>query len=553
MKKYEPFKRVSCLCLSLLLALSLAACDKQADEQTSDQPTPSTQPTAAPTPTLTPPPVPYTDVAEDSSYYDAVVWAYKNGIASEGETFGPADACSRGQVITFLWRAMGSPEPWIMENPFDDASPDDWYYKPALWAYQHNIATSTTVNPGNPCTSAEALTFLWRAEGKPDKLNTLASSDTYYGQPVAWADKNGLFAGAEFDPAAPCTRADLMTYLHWAVEQWTPSEEEQRIQIEYDKILYGLDIYAGYADYVDVDGDGKAELLTLEHHNDNEGVTVAIYTDVSGHVEKSCESVFQPAESEMNSPVDTFMTDSGIFSLYSAHGQLYLCQNRNFYEPGAYPIDDDLYDFYKVGKEAITFYEQRNISTSYDWETYEEYKIDTGTSQNYTKHKDILCLNREYSAYGGYYFKASVLDKGILPNWEEHERYWNSYWETVDPIYAAVLRGDFSSFAGNYEGADYDEGRYNKDVSVVINKDGTATGDRYAGDIKPLNITVDESGAIYCLLMKYEGTDYESGYTVYPVGVASDTPWRVKDELSKVRISYLEGTAGGFAFLVKTS
>ena len=255
MKNRKKVNRILPLCLVGFLVLSLAACNSQADEQNSAQPIPSTQPTAAPTPT--PPPIPYTDVAEDAPYYDAVVWAYQNGIATDGETFGPADACSRGQVITFLWRAMGSPEPWIMENPFDDASPDDWYYKPALWAYQHNIATSTTVNPGNPCTSAEALTFLWRAEGKPDKLNTLASSDTYYGQPVAWADKNGLFAGVEFDPAAPCTRADLMTYLHWAVEQWTPSEEEQRIQTEYDKILYGLGIYAGYADYVDVDGDGK--------------------------------------------------------------------------------------------------------------------------------------------------------------------------------------------------------------------------------------------------------------------------------------------------------
>lgn len=148
MKNRKKVNRILPLCLVGFLVLSLAACNSQADEQNSAQPIPSTQPTAAPTPT--PPPIPYTDVAEDAPYYDAVVWAYQNGIATDGETFGPADACSRGQVITFLWRAMGSPEPWIMENPFDDASPDDWYYKPALWAYQHNIATSTTVNPGNP-------------------------------------------------------------------------------------------------------------------------------------------------------------------------------------------------------------------------------------------------------------------------------------------------------------------------------------------------------------------------------------------------------------------
>ena len=96
-------QRIFSLCLASLLALSLVACNSLTDEQNSTQPTPSTQPTAAPTPTPTPP-IPFTDVAQDSPYYDAVVWAYKNGIASDGETFGPADACTRGQVMTFLWQ-----------------------------------------------------------------------------------------------------------------------------------------------------------------------------------------------------------------------------------------------------------------------------------------------------------------------------------------------------------------------------------------------------------------------------------------------------------------
>ena len=540
MKKYEPCKRVSCLCLSLLLALSLAACDRQADEQTSTQPTPSTQPTAAPTPTPTPPPIPYTDVAEDSPYYDAVVWAYKNGIASDGETFGPADACTRGQVITFLWRAMGSPEPWIMENPFDDASPDDWYYKPALWAYQHNIATSTTVNPGNPCTSAEALTFLWRAEGKPDKLNTLASSDTYYGQPVAWADKNGLFAGTEFDPAAPCTRADLMTYLHWAVEQWTPSEEEQKIQTEYDKTLYNLDGWdICYADYMDVDGDGKVELLTFDTGYSGVEVTVRVYAYADGHMGKSCEKTFQTVENGANTPADTFLTDGGVFSLYSADGQLYLCQNRDFYH---YSTTHDLYDFYKIGRESITFCEQRDIWTMIDRETLEETEGDTGTSRSYTKQKDILRLDRQWG--------RSVLDKGILlPDWEEHKKFWTAYWEASDPMYAAVLRGDFSAFAGSYEGGSYEpDGAYDGEASITINKDGTGT-DPNAENV--LSVIVREGGEIYVNSGYDVNVDYEWGYTIYPPGCAAHL--LVRDELSNVRISIRRGQDWGFDFLIKTS
>ena len=544
MKKQEMIKRLLCLCTASLLALSLAACDKQTNEQNSAPPTASVQPTPEPTPT--PLPIPYTDVAEDSPYYDAVVWAYENGIASDGETFGPADTCTRGQVITFLWRAMGSPEPWIMENPFSDASPDAWYYKPALWAYQHNIATSTTVNPGNPCTSAEALTFLWRAEGKPDKLNTLAASDTYYAQPVGWADKNGLFAGTEFDPAAPCTRADLMAYLYWATEQWTPSEEEQRIQTEYDKILYKyyasswFDDALGYADYVDVDGDGKEELLTLELHYDDEAVAVAVYADIDGHIEKSCEGIFRVVGEWENTPVDTFLTNGGVFSLYSSDGQLYLCQNRSFYH---YSTNHDLYDFYKIGKEAITFCEQRDIWTFIDRETLEVSEGDTGTSRSYTKQKDIL----RSDSMGIFWF--DILDKGIAPSWEEGNRFWTAYWEASDPMYAAVLRGDFSAFAGNYAGGSYEpDGAYNGETSITINKDGTGT-DPNAESV--LSVIVREGGEIYVMSDYDERVQYEWGYTIYPPGCAADL--LVRDEPSKVRISIWHGTAGAFDFLTPVS
>ena len=419
-------KIILCLCLALLLLLSLAACKGQAEERDSTPPTASVRPTVEPTPTPEPtPPIPYTDVPEDAPYYDAVVWAYENGIASDGETFGPADACTRGQVITFIWRAMGSPEPWIMENPFSDTSPDAWYYKPALWAYQHNVATSATVNPGNPCTSAEALTFLWRAEGKPDKLNTLAASGTYYGQPVAWAEKNGLFAEAEFDPAAPCIRADLMAYLYWAAEEWTPSEEEQRIQTEFDKILYTSDYsnMPDYANYVDVDGDGRAELLTLQYSYDREGVAITVYADVDGHIEKTCEEFFG-TEGDWE---DTVALDGGVFSLYTSDNQPYLCRNRDIYQ---YGTTYDYYDFYKIEKNTVTFCEEREIFSGIDRETGQEFSGDTGTSRNYTKLADIF--NIEQQSYS--FWKCSVLDKGILPDQQERERFWAAYWEASDPV-----------------------------------------------------------------------------------------------------------------------
>lgn len=550
-------KKHTYLGLLLLLVLSLTACGNQVNETdmppASDtkepavlEPAPELEPEPEPEPE---PPIPFTDVPEDASYYDTVVWAYESGIVSDGSTFEPDSTCTRAQVIMFLWRAMGSPEPWIMENPFSDASPDDWYYKPALWAYQHNIATSTTVNPSNPCTNAEALTFLWRAEREPDKLNTLAASGTYYGQPVAWADKNGLFAGTEFDSAAPCSRADLIAYLYWAVEQWTPSEEQQRIQTEYDKILYSSSTTPDYAEYVDVDGDGNVELLTLDHRYNNSQYELAItvYADMGGHIEKSCEGIFQMVENGQNTPADTFLTDGGLFSLYSADGQLYLCQTRSFFMYGKH---DDLYDFYKIEKEAVTFCEQRDIWTYFDRETGEERSGDTGTSLNYTKQKDIL------RSEGRNRFEYSVLDNGIAPSREENNvamsRYWTDYWAASDPIYAAVLEGDFSAFAGDYEGGCYDPvGAYEGEESAVIDKDGTPTGGHHMGNAKPLSITVRESGEIYVLTEYIEAVDYEMGYTIYPPGCATDLP--VRDELSKVRISHWIGSDGSFAFLTPAS
>lgn len=368
---------------------------------------------------------------------------------------------------------------------------------------------------------------------------------------MAWADKNGLSSGAEFDPAAPCTCADLMAYLYWASEQWTPSEDEQRIQTEYDKILYSTGNSAEhhaaswftntleYADYVDVDGDGKAELLTLERRYDDEAVAIAVYADIDGHIEKSCEGIFRVVGEWENTPVDTFLTNGGVFSLYSSDGQVYLCQNRSFYEPGTYPQEDDLYDFYKIEKGAITFSEQRNIYTYYDRETGEEHHGDTGTSRSYTKQKDLL----RSDSMGIFWF--DILDDGILPSWEERNRFWTAYWEASDPMYAAALSGDFSAFAGNYAGGSYEpDGAYNGETSITINKDGTGT-DPNAESV--LSVIVREGGEIYVKAGYEKDVDYEWGYTIYPPDCAAHL--LVRDEPSKVRIFIRRGQAGGFDFL----
>jgi len=402
-------QRIISLCLASLLALSLAACNSPTDEQNSAQPTPSTQPTAAPTPTPTPP-IPFTDVAQDSPYYDAVVWAYKNGIASDGETFGPADACTRGQVMTFLWRAKGSPEPQAAESPFSDVSSDDWFYKPALWASENGIATGTAFNPGNPCTSAEALTFLWRAEGKPaasvyNSAMALAASGQYYTRPAAWAEANGLFARTEFDPAAPCSRADLMAYLYWATEEWTFAEEDKAVQAEYEQIINDAQLYevhgSGlcYADYVDVDNDDKVELLTVSIGEN--AVIVTAYVNDNGHVKKYCERVF------------SFGSDCGLYlCTYDNHIYLhmriplstpdnvfYKIENGAMIEDGAFVLDDlfESGDYYRISDEGGS------------------------TKISEAEYNSILEKSANERALLGYSFNGvSIFTRGLAPSPEEY-------------------------------------------------------------------------------------------------------------------------------------
>ena len=184
---------------------------------------------------------PFLDVAESAYYYDAALWAAENGVTLGTQTesspgagdglFSPAATCTRGQVVTFLWRASGEPKPASTYNPFSDIKSGDYYYDAVLWAVEQGITTGTkdesnlgagdgAFSPDAACKYAEVITFLWRANGKPNANGTSAVAadyaDTlYYKAPVAWADTSGLLVNnSTFDPISDCPRADIVTYLY---------------------------------------------------------------------------------------------------------------------------------------------------------------------------------------------------------------------------------------------------------------------------------------------------------------------------------------------------
>ncbi len=168
----------------------------------------------------------FTDVKDGAYYKDAVDWAVERGVTSgtTATTFSPNDNCTRAQALTFLWRAMGSPEPASTRNPFTDVKADDYYYKAVLWAVEKGITggtSDTTFSPNKTCSRGEAVTFLWRAAGKPTQTAanpfTDVQSGAYYESAVLWAVAQKITEGttaATFSPNDSCTRAQVVTFLY---------------------------------------------------------------------------------------------------------------------------------------------------------------------------------------------------------------------------------------------------------------------------------------------------------------------------------------------------
>ena len=172
----------------------------------------------------------FDDVGDSHLYYfEPVYWAVEQGITKgTGEKrFSPGDDCTRAQVVTFLWRAAGEPEPAGSKNPFRDVKEDAYYCKAVLWAVEQEITKGTSANtfsPDDTCTRAQIVTFLYRANGSPalsEETNPFLDvpAGQYYTAPVLWAVQTGVTKGKSpetFAPTATCTRAEVVTFLYRA-------------------------------------------------------------------------------------------------------------------------------------------------------------------------------------------------------------------------------------------------------------------------------------------------------------------------------------------------
>ena len=167
----------------------------------------------------------FTDVKSSDYYADAVLWAVEKKITSgtSATTFSPGATCSKAQILTFLWRANGSPEP-TAANPFTDIKPADYFYKAALWASEKGLVSGSTFGANTDCTRAMTVEYLWKVAGSPTPSAKASFTDVPanadYAQAVAWAVENKITSGTgggNFSPAATCTRGQIVTFLYRAM------------------------------------------------------------------------------------------------------------------------------------------------------------------------------------------------------------------------------------------------------------------------------------------------------------------------------------------------
>ena len=177
----------------------------------------------------------FTDVPAGHTFYNAVMWAVEKNITQgiNATQFGPTYGCTRGQVVTFLWRNAGEPEPTVTENPFTDVDETSPFYKAILWAVENNITggySDGTFRPKATCTRGQIVTFLHRAAGSPEPtvnvnpFRDVSASSPFY-KAILWAVVEGITTGVSataFGPNNTCTRGQVVTFMYRASDDYVP-------------------------------------------------------------------------------------------------------------------------------------------------------------------------------------------------------------------------------------------------------------------------------------------------------------------------------------------
>ena len=271
---------------------------------------------------------PFLDVNETHFFYDSVLWAVDQGITNglDDTHFGPFGICNRAQVVTFLWRWAGSPEPTATECPFTDVEAGSWYEKPVLWALENGITngvSDTEFGADLPCNRAQVVTFLWRMMGQPQSALTEhpftdVEGGSWYEAPVLWALEHGITTGATestFNPEGECMRAQVVTFLY-RTAQLPPPPAVYTVSAQYDETMgtVTLSHTEAAAGEVITATVTPAEGYLIDWVQCESGTEITVvseteFTFVMPDHDEVFYAGFAPIETEPTEPVETYELD----------------------------------------------------------------------------------------------------------------------------------------------------------------------------------------------------------------------------------------------------
>ncbi|MCQ2486192.1 MAG: S-layer homology domain-containing protein [Clostridia bacterium] len=212
---------------------------------------------------------PFTDISKSKYYYKPVLWAYNHEpqiTAGMDKThFKPDVTCTRGQIVTFLWRANGCPQPSAEKCSFKDVKSGAYYYTAVIWAVENGITNGidkTHFAPDDGCTRGQVVTFLWRADNKPEPSTKKCpfkdvNSKSYYYSAVLWAVGENITTGMSataFAPDAACSRGQIVSFLYRASSKAAPAPIETPEPDGSDFEIYFLDVGQGDSSLIECDG-----------------------------------------------------------------------------------------------------------------------------------------------------------------------------------------------------------------------------------------------------------------------------------------------------------
>ena len=387
---------------------------------------------------------PFEDLNDNDWFYDSVLWAYTNGITGgiAANLFGPHESCTRGQVVTFLWAAAGKPEPTSDYNPFKDVTEADYFYKAVLWAVENEITKGVAEDmfgPAQACTRAQIVTFLYASHNKPEP-NASASpfedvaDDAWYIKPVLWAVENEITSGVGegmFGPENICTRCQIVTFLYKAsmIEKQpegpaTPEEPMEPEQPEEPQTALVTDAYAEV-----IEGKYYTHCYHIPQINLpddlaagwNKAMYDTLYQTIKNTVLKPMEATGQPETDRM---VYAWGQHGDLVSIVVREDETaYDWSTHTFYtvstETGLQVVDSDIYaaydmteeDFYaavKIVLAAVMAEEAEYYKNLLSPEEIQELIDKTLSDENLKAAKPFIAPNGKLSFMGGVYTPAGA-------------------------------------------------------------------------------------------------------------------------------------------------